>query len=158
MNNKVSKQSFEDFLIIKGYIKYVLKRNVIKDKWSFQLFSNEIISSLSNLDYRYFHNSDPIIEKINKGFVITEGEITHEDRKGEICYGLNEGGKPPVLVYPRPRIRVKRLDNNREVFEDQRFDDSMFIALKEKTNEEIFEAMFDRAIVFKFDLTKTNNE
>lgn len=149
----MNKQSFEDFLFSKGYKKYVLV--MVNKKWTFKPFTNEIVSSLSNLDYRYIHESDPIIDKINNNTPITEGGITFEDRKGEICWGLNELGKPPVLIYPRPRIIVKRLDENgHEIYEDQRRDDSMFIAAKEKTNEEIFEAMFDRTIIFEFDLTK----
>lgn len=154
----MNKQSFEDFLIAKGYKKFVLSMDKKLDAWTFKPYSNEILSSMSNLDFRYFHESDPIIVKINKGLPLNENGITTEDRKGEICYGLNEVNKPPVLVYPRPRIVVKRIENGIEIIEDQRKDDSMFIALREKTNEEIFKAMYDRSIIFEFDLTKCTNE
>lgn len=51
-------------------------------------------------------------------------------------------------------IIVKRKDKEGNVyFENQQMDDSMNIVLKEISFDRIFEAMFDKSIVFEFDYT-----
>ena len=75
------------------------------------------------------------------------------DGKGEICFGLHEVGKPPTLISPRPRIEVKRIKDGKEVIENEQWDDSMNVVLKDIPHEEIFKAMYDKSIVIKIDLT-----
>lgn len=88
---------FERFLIKKGYIKYILDCKTGK----YEIAKGHTISTLVNLDHRYFHNTDKIIlEKITKGEtvfntysskneLISKAGISIEDRKGEIIFGLH---------------------------------------------------------------------
>ena len=68
----------------------------------------------------------------------------------KIWWGLNEQSKPPTLCYPRPNIMLKIADCS---FGNQ-FDDAMNICLKEESNEDIFKALFDKTIFFKYDKTR----
>lgn len=141
---------FEQMLLDIGYIKYVLNAKTMK----FEVAKYHIISTSQNLDHRYFHNSDEnILQKISIGKSLMEKDFTWEDRKGEICFGLHESNKPPTLISPRPRIEVKRMINGKEVIEDERYDNSMNIVLKEIDHYYIFKAMYDQSICIKIDLT-----
>jgi len=60
----------------------------------------------------------------------------------EIVIGLNEKGKPPTLIYPRPKIMINGDEKNN--------DDAMNICLSKETPEDIFKAMFDKSITFKY--------
>lgn len=136
---------FEQMLLDKGYIKHVFNCK----KMEFEKPKTHTISTMINLDHRYFHKNDEnILQKIESG-----KDFTPEDRKGEICFGLNEVGKPPTLISPRPRIEVRRIHEGNIVIENEQYDDSMNIVLKEIPHDEIFKAMYDRSIVFKIDLT-----
>jgi hypothetical protein len=79
-----------------------------------------------------------------------------DDRKGVICFGLHEANKPPTLISPRPRIRVKRIreyDGEKQiVIENENFDDSMNLILQKEKPEQIFKALFDSSIFFNVDL------
>jgi hypothetical protein len=141
---------FEQMLLDKGYIKYILNCKTMK----FEVAKGHTISSMVNLDHRYFHNTDTnILQKIESGKSVMEKDFTWEDRKGEICFGLNEVGKPPTLISPRPRIEIKRIKNDCVVIENEQYDNSMNIVLKEILNDKIFKAMYDRDIIIKIDLT-----
>ena len=90
----------------------------------------------------------------------------------EIVWGLSEYKKPPTLISPRPNIEVKRfVDINKIIYDDnlnektiviktlvgsdfQYSDNSMNICLKRESHEDIFKAMYDKTIIFKYDLTK----
>lgn len=113
---------FELFLISKGYLKY--KYNFKTQKLDLVL-NEHIISTMSNLSYTYVHPDNPEI-------IIT--------------YGLNELGKPPTLIYPRPRIQVTKEDR---IYNEQ-YDDSMNLVFMKETFEDILKAIFDRSIVFKY--------
>jgi hypothetical protein len=80
---------------------------------------------MSNLDYRYVHPSNPLVQ---------------------IVFGLHEVGKPPTLIYPRPRILVKREDRTY----NEQYDDSMNLALQNESFEDILNAIFDRSILFEY--------
>lgn len=139
---------FENFLIGKGYIKHILNCKTMK----FELAKGHTISTMVNLDHRYIHETDKnLLDKIASGKSVMDKDFTWDDRKGEICFGLNEAYKPPTLCSPRPRIIVKRKKDDKTYYEDERLDDSMNIVLKNKSFEEIFNAMFDTSIVFEFD-------
>lgn len=137
---------FENKLIDNGYLAFSLNHKSMKyDK-------PKNISTMENIDTRYFHKSDPILEKIEKG--ITLNEISWDDRKGEICFGLHERDKPPTLIYPRPIIKVKRIIDDKLIIQDQCYDDSMNVVLRIIPSDKILEAMYDNDIVFEIDLTK----
>lgn len=141
---------FEQMLLDKGYIKHILNCETM----IFEIAKGHTISPMINLDHRYFHKSDTnILQKIESGKSLMDKDFTWEDRKGEIIFGLHEGGKPPTLISPRPRIEVKRIKEGNEVVEDEQCDDSMNVVLKNISHEEIFKAMYDRSIVIKIDLT-----
>lgn len=53
-----------------------------------------------------------------------------------IIWGLNEVGKPPTLIYPRPKVK----NNNLFILYN---DDLMNRILKNYSNEDIFNAMFE---------------
>lgn len=144
---------FEQMLLDKGYIKHVLNCKTMK----FEIAKGHAISTMVNLDHRYFHEKDEnILRKIASGKSVMEKDFTWEDRKGEICFGLHESGKPPTLISPRPRIKIKRIKDGKELIEDEQWDDCMNVVLKDIPHEEIFKAMYDKSICFEIDLTLTN--
>lgn len=146
---------FEQMLLNKGYIKYILNCKTMR----YELAVGHNISTLVNLDHRYFHKDDKIVlQKISNNIPVfvedsTLSTITLEDRKGEIIFGLNEFKKPPTLIYPRPRIEVKRIKDGKIIVEGEYLDDSMNIVLSCIPYEEVFKAMYDDTIVLKVDLT-----
>ena len=141
---------FEQMLLDKGYIKHIFNCKTMK----FEIAEKHTISTMVNIDHRYFHKTDGnVLHKIAIGKSVTDEDFSLEDRKGEICFGLHEVGKPPTLISPRPRIEVKRIKNGKELIENEQYDDSMNVVLKDVPLEEIFKAMYDKSIVIKIDLT-----
>ena len=141
---------FEQMLLDKGYIKHILNCKTMK----FEIAKGHTISTMVNLDHRYFHNTDTnILQKITSGKSVMDEDFTWEDRKGEVCFGLHEAGKPSTLISPRPRIKVKRIKDGKEVIENEQWDDSMNVVLKDIPHEEIFKAMYDKSICFEIDRT-----
>jgi hypothetical protein len=115
------------------------------------------LSTMTNLNHRYFHESDTnILDKIERGLSVKNGGITWKDRKNEIIFGLHEKDKPATLISPRPRMRVRRKRNSEIVIEDETLDDSMNVAL-EKINEEIILTAMFTQIVIAIDLTDANH-
>lgn len=139
--------SFENMLHDKGYIPFSLDGRTMK------FVAPKGISTMVNIDNRYFHKSDlNVLAKIESGMSVMHKDFTWEDRKGEICFGLHEVDKPATLVSPRPRINIKRfIEGELEVLNEDR-DDAMNIAFQNFTNEEIFEAMYNRDIVLQLNL------
>lgn len=121
---------FEQMLLDKGYIKHILNCKTMK----FEEAKGHTISTMVNLDHRYVHNTDENILRI-------------------ICFGLHEAGKPPTLISPRPRIEVKRIKDGKEIIENELYDDSMNVVLKNIPHEEIYKAMYDKSIIIRIDLT-----
>ena len=141
---------FEQMLLDKGYIKHNLNCKTMR----FERAKGHTISNMVNLDHRYFHNTDEnILHKIAIGKSVIEEDLTFQDRKGEICFGLHEVGKPPTLISPRPRIEVKRIKEDKEVLENEQYDDSMNVVLRDIPHNEILKAMFDKSIIIRIDLT-----
>lgn len=130
--------NFEKFLIEHGYQKYILNCKTMK----YERTDTHTVSTLSNLDHRYFHVSDlPANQNIHEGKPVTEwGE---GERKGEIVFGLSEFGKPPTLISPRPKIRI----NRDGVTLNQTMDDVMNIVLMNFTPERIYDAMYSPNII-----------
>lgn len=146
---------FEGFLIDKGYIMFAFNAKEMK----YYKPKAHFISTMVNLGHSYIHNSDTnFLSKIEQGKSVMEDDFTWEDRKKEIVFGLREKDKPPTLISPRPRIRVKRFrtinEKQIEVIENQDFDDSMNIVLSKIDFEDILKAMYDNSICFDFDLTQ----
>lgn len=143
---------FEQMLLDKGYIKYILNCKTMK----YELAKGHIISTMTNIDHRYFHKTDEnVLRKIEAEESVMKEDFTFEDRKGEICFGLHEAGKPSTLISPRPRIEVKRIKDGKQVIDNGLFvDDGMNAILQHFSYEKIFEAMYDRNIVLKLDLTE----
>lgn len=145
---------FESYLINKGYIKFIFDAKSRKYKKT----NHHTLSTMVNLDHRYIHESETnLLNKIKEGKSVGSG-ISNEDRSMEVCFGLYEVGKPPVLIHPRPRIKVKRIKEiegvDNVVIEDERFADSISVMLQSESNDDIFKAMFDTSIVFRYDLTE----
>jgi hypothetical protein len=146
---------FENYLINNGYIRFALDVKTMK----YYKPSEYIVSTMSNLFHSYIHKDDlNLLSKIEAGLSVRNG-ITPEDRKMEITYGLNEVGKHPTLINPRPRIKVRRFrtyDNvERIVIENEIHDDSMNIVLQQVDYKEIYNAMYNRIICFEYDLTNS---
>lgn len=145
---------FEIYLISKGYLKYRLNPKSMK----YEISKVHLISTMRDIDYRYIHKDDKVLEKINQGKSVMDDDFTFEDRKNIICFGLCEKGKPPTLKSPRPKIRVKRFyDFNGEKrieIETERRDNSMNMVLMNEDPEEILKSLFNKNIIFKYDTTK----
>lgn len=141
---------FEQYLIDNGYLKFRLNCKTMK----YETTDSHTISSLENLDHRYFNKSDiAALELINKGVSVMSKEWEGK-RANEIVFGLSEVGKPPTLIHPRPKIKVKRIQNGQEVIENEQFDDSMNVVLKVISFKEILTAMYDKSKTLEIDLTK----
>jgi hypothetical protein len=145
--------NFENMLIDKGYIKHILNCKTMK----YEIANKHVISTMVNLDHRYIHKTDEVLlKKIEQGKSVMDDDFTLDDRKGVICFGLHEANKPPTLISPRPRIRVKRIreyDGEKQiVIENENFDDSMNLILQKEKPEQIFKALFDSSIFFNVDL------
>jgi hypothetical protein len=143
---------FERMLIDNGYKKYQFNGKNMK----FELATDHVISTMGNIDHHYIHKSNTnALQKIEKGLAVSGefGDFTFEDRKGEICFGLHESGKPPTLISPRPRIEVKRINQGNIEIENEYYDESMNVVLANIPHDEILKAKFDHSIVLKIDLT-----
>ena len=144
---------FELELIDKGYLEFTFNCKTMKYE-----IGHKIISTMVNLDQRYIHKDNRLmLDKINLGISILDDSFPFECLKGEIAFGLNEANKPPTLLYPRPRIEIKRMLDGVIVCEDQCKDDNMNLVLMAMPFEQIFEAMFDRSILIQIDLTHNND-
>lgn len=109
-------------------------RKILKNKqWEYVecKFKNDFSSMVSGgLDYRFIKD-----------------EI-------EIAYGLHEAHKPPTLIYPRPKIKMVIND---DVFGfktlNEQSDDAMNLCMQKEDHQLILKAMFDKNILFEYDLT-----
>lgn len=147
---------FEEFLINKGYIMFAFNAKEMK----YYKPKTHTISTMANLGHIYIHKSDAnLLNKIEQGKSVMEDDFNWEDRKNEIVFGLHEGGKPPTLISPRPRIKIKRtITKNsirKEVVITEQSDDAMNIVLSKVDPIIIYKAMYDNSICFDFDLTTT---
>ena len=149
---------FEQFLLDNGYIKFELvckKTKEGKRTFKFEEPKYHTISTMVNIDHRYFPKSDPIINKIKLGKkIIVDGdnEISYKDRKNEIIIGLHEKDKPITLIYPRPFIEITRNDVFDDSKDNEYLDNNMNIVLEKIDHNEIFEAMYDKNKIIKIKL------
>ena len=145
---------FETFLIDKGYIMFAFNAKEIK----YYKPKIHIISTMINLGHIYIHNSDTnLLNKIEQGKSVMDDDFTFEDRKEQIVIGLHEKNKPVTLISPRPRIEVKRLIEDKVCISNELYDDNMNIILSNIDFEYILEAIYNKEIILKIDLTNENN-
>lgn len=144
---------FEQFLIEKGYRKYILTHP--EKKYQLEKEGRHIISTMSNLCYSYFHENDLLaLSKIEAGIsILDEDNFTKEDMIGEIVFGISELHKPPTLISPRPVIHVYRMKNGKVQVFRENDDDCMSIVLDKIPHDIILKAMYNRNIVFSFNET-----
>lgn len=108
--------SFEQMLLDKGYLKY---SNNSKTK-ELELDNSDFFSTMGVLEYTYIYPTT----------------------KRKVVFGLSEKGKPPTLIYPRPKILLFR---GGDLITEIR-DDAVNVALLTFDNEYIYKAMFDSSI------------
>jgi len=144
--------AFETFLMDKGYKKFILNCKTMK----FEPTDKHIISTMVNLDHTYVHeNNKTFLKKIEDGVSVMDNiNFSSAVRNKSIVFGLHEYKKPATLVYPRPRIKIKRIRDKKEVIENELYDDSMNVVLSMFSYDEIFKAMYNKKIIFEIDLTK----
>lgn len=91
----------------------------------------------------------------------------------EIHYGLHEHHHPPCLIWPRPKVRILRdikcpeysgipfinKDDPDKNFalETEAFDRNIDILFQKESIEDIYNAIFDDSIIFKYDLRENEN-
>ena len=81
--------------------------------------------------------------------------INPSDPDFKVYFGLNQKGFSPTLIEPRPKVEIlKRNDEGFLVVQDQSRDSIMISILEKESFDDILEAMRDRTIIFKYDLTK----
>jgi hypothetical protein len=118
---------FEEYLISRGYEQFAFSfdKGYYKPK-------TYIISSMVNLGHIYIH----------------------PDKQEKILIGLHEKDKPVTLISPRPRIEVKRLIDDKVVIFNEWYDDEMNVVLRKVDFDLIYNAMYEKDIIIKVDLTK----
>ena len=77
--------------------------------------------------------------------------IKEEDFNNPIIWGLRECNKPPTLIRPRPNIMYKKELDNKLPYLSEISDDAMNICLQKEKCEDIYEAMFNKEIMFKYE-------
>jgi hypothetical protein len=82
---------------------------------------------------------------------VTTYWVKDKDFKNSIIWGMNEFGKPPTLISPRPKIKYHTEKNDRRIILSEQFDNAMNICLQKENHEIVFEAMFDSNITFEYE-------
>jgi hypothetical protein len=80
---------------------------------------------------------------------ITTYWVKDKDFKNSIIWGMNEFGKPPTLISPRPKIKLRK---EKRIL-SQNYDDVMNVCLQKEDHEKIFEAIFDSNITFEYEIS-----
>jgi len=75
--------------------------------------------------------------------------IKDDDFDNPIIWGLSEHNKPPTLIFPRPII-ISQVDEG-VIFTR---DDEINILLSKENHQTIFDNLFNKNKVYRFDLTK----
>ena len=137
--------AFESFLVSKGYLRFKTHRTL-------PLFVPEPIwhefSTMGNIKYFYFHESDQAINLINDKVPLSDSKW-YIAKERQIQIGLHERHKPATLIYPRPRIIAKRTNEKGDIiYSNQMADDNMNRVLAQFSFEEILEALYNREKIF----------
>jgi hypothetical protein len=131
----------------------------------------KFIETLLNNGYKAYHITDNMPAKNpyhytsaqpmykNKGCMryhfYKDTEVGQKEKA--ICFGLNQRDKPPVLVYPRPRVAV--VDSNGNGVTGTPYDDAMIICLDNVDNQLILDIItgikkVGKDFLFKFEIDK----
>jgi hypothetical protein len=108
---------------------------------------------LFNRKTKTFYLEPLELNKCNTFSTMVDGRLHNvwvkEDKA--IYFGLNEKSKPPTLLSPRPNIEFAIIENNKKQVLENCFwsDDAMNICLKKYSNEQIFQAIYDKNIILK---------
>jgi hypothetical protein len=76
--------------------------------------------------------------------------VKDKDFNNSIIWGLREMDKPPTLIKPRPKIERYITENSTVFSFTEQSDDSMNMCLQKESPEKIYEALFNKNIVFKY--------
>lgn len=161
-----------EFLLEKGYKPYSL---IIKSNWNKDVKKQAQKILESNKDNVLFKegdfNSDESIFYVptsfntlyhksnynsnNPGGLDTRF-ILNKDISTEIIYGLGYVGDPPTLVSPRPRINliIENILDDRPIIIHEDNNVSVDVCLKKEKPEDIFKAMYDKSIVFEYNIKR----
>ncbi len=137
--------SFEKYLIEIGYHKFCFNN---KTKM-YERTERDSISTMADFSYVYIYPSHLVYKELE---TVESSQLTYSLRKVGFIIGLSEAGKPITLISPRPSICIKRIRDNRVVYENEQYDDSINIVLSSITNEKIIEAI-QRGKILRIDLT-----
>lgn len=115
-------------------------------------FTKYLIEDLGFKTYRKVQGSY-VENNINDFSTLQNGGIDVRYVKDdiEIIWGLHEMNKPPTLISPRPNITVETKKDGKIIKINQLRDDAMNICLKEEKAEDIYKALFDKSIKFKYE-------
>lgn len=108
--------AFEQYLIDNGWLKFI----VTGRPGHYVRTDRHDLSTIGNLDHRYFHKDDQAVEKIERG-----EELNPDDTARMIIFGLHECHKPPTLIRPRGNIRIFETINGVKWREHMVTDDDM---------------------------------
>ena len=143
--------NFEKFLLNIGYIRFYMSY----DDMVYKRCNNYKLDINGNITYSYFHyTEEAILEAIDKGLSTFSNQFPIYYFGMGIIFGYTDEDKPPTLVYPRPRVIVRRYEPNGSIINDKFVsDDTMRLVLASVESKEIFKALYDKSIVFNYDQT-----
>jgi hypothetical protein len=97
--------AFEKYLLDNNYIKF--KSVFVSSKKEFVLkqTNEETFSTMGNLHYAYVKKNHLTIKSEDEPIILTKDQINKLPKI--IFFGLNEVGKPPTLISPRPISPIK---------------------------------------------------
>jgi hypothetical protein len=111
----------------------------------------EILKYEGYKEYRYTekgfieNKEDYFSTMVNGGLAVYY--VKNNDFNNPVIWGLHEFNKPPTLISPRPKI----LKYANGLLYNQEMDDVMNLCLQKELHQDIFKAMFDKSIVFKYE-------
>lgn len=80
--------------------------------------------------------------------------IKDNDFKNAIVWGLNTIGKPPTLITPRPEVKIKKINQDNEIYYLNKYDDDAInYLLSSEDSLIIYNAIVNKNRDFYFDLT-----
>lgn len=131
----------------------------------------KFIKTLLDNGYKAYHISDDTLardpynytsaQQIDKSKSCMQYHFYKDNEVGQqekaICFGLNQRDKPPVLVYPRPRVAV--VDSSGNGVTGTPYDDAMIICLDNEDNQLILDVItgarkVNKDFLFKFEIDK----
>lgn len=120
--------------------------NILKNKEKYQV---EFVEGDDKEGSFYFKSIQPAYDfsTMRVGGIHTHW-VKDKDFKSAIVWGLNEGGRPPTLIKPRPKIKVEK---EGRILTEQ-FDDAMNICLAKEDHILIYNSLFNEEKTFLYKL------